>query len=187
MRTFHEYYRRFELVPRSSGHLLQPDIESVYAAFRYGRAGWGRLDCAFLFVDALVPLCSPQYLLGMGRPDRTMAGHTLLASETSSDLWARWREHASMEGGAESVMVFGDDTLVVQAAVNGLGVALLDRNLLSVVLPVTGTSFPFWTYRRGSEAPALVFDESRRRDEGLTALLDWLMTETGSGVQSPIP
>jgi DNA-binding transcriptional LysR family regulator len=180
MRTFHESYRRFELIPRSSGHLLQPDIEGVNAAFRYGRAGWGRLGCIFLFVDALVPLCSPQYLLGAGPADRTMAGHTLLVSETSPDIWSRWRQHTAMGGGAENVMMFGDDTLVVQAAINGLGVALLDRNLLSGFLRdgqlVSLLDVPAW--KRGS-GWYLVFDESRRDDEGLTAVIDWLIAETG--------
>ena len=40
------------------------------AAFCHGRAGWGPLDCTFLFNDELMPLCSPRYLAAASAAER---------------------------------------------------------------------------------------------------------------------
>ncbi|MGO8919620.1 MAG: LysR substrate-binding domain-containing protein [Stellaceae bacterium] len=186
-RNFHARYRRIEIVPRSSSRLLQPGIEGVDAAFSHGRAGWRDLDCAFLFNDALVPLCNPQYLEGRSNPgpgSGDLAGHTVLASETAPDLWSKWQNATTKGRPPESIMTFGDDGLVMQAALNGLGIALLDRHLADGPLRegrlVAPFDVPAW--ERGT-AWYLVFEEARRHEESMTALLDWLLDE----IAGPMP
>ncbi len=77
---------------------------------------------------------------------------------------------------ADTVLAFGDDGLVMQAALNGLGVALLDRNLAYTYLHdgrlVSAFAAPAW--ERGT-AWYLVFEEARRDEESMTALLDWVL------------
>ena len=93
MQRFRTSYPSFEIIPRSSGGVLQPSVEGVDASIRHGRAGWGNLECRFLFNDALLPLCSPQYIersLAAGLKVSTLAGHTLLVSETGPTLWQDW-------------------------------------------------------------------------------------------------
>ena len=171
--------RRIEVFPRSSSSLLQPSIEGVDAAFCHGRAGWGHLDCAFLFKDALMPLCSPRYLAASstaGRDGEAAGRHTVLASDTAPELWPEWQRAVGWDRPADTVLTFGDDGLVMQAALNGLGVALLDRNLAYTYLHdgrlVSAFAAPTW--ERGT-AWYLVFEEARRDEESMTALLDWVL------------
>jgi len=181
MQRFRTNYPSFEIIPRSSGGELQPSVEGVDASIRHGRAGWGNLDCRFLFNDALLPLCSPQYLqvsAAAGLKSNSLHGHQLLASETNPDLWQGWPGYNGAPDGLSYLSRFGDDSLVIQAALNGHGVALLDCNLLSELMtrgqlaPLAG--FDKWIRGTGWH---LVFEESRQHEEILTALLDWILDE----------
>jgi DNA-binding transcriptional LysR family regulator len=180
---FRSRYPRIEIFPRSSNSLLSPSLEGVDAAFCHGRAGWARFDCVFLFRDEVVPLCSPGYLaLHPGAPRRTtVAEYTILVSETAPDLWAEWRTEYSMSEPDNNTLTFDDDGLVIQAALNGLGIALVDRHLAATYVQdgrlIKALDVPVWEPGTGWY---LVFDETRRGEEGLTALLDWMLDASAS-------
>jgi LysR family transcriptional regulator, glycine cleavage system transcriptional activator len=177
MKNFRNNYPRFELIPRSSGNLLQPSLDGVSAAIRHGRAGWGNFDCRFLFNEILAPICSPRYL------NESVAGSTfthyrLLVAEDRPGIWEEWARATRGSIRSANVSVLGDHSLVTQAAMNDHGIALLDRNLLSRQLKlgvlVALADAPQW---ETGEAWYLVFEERVSTDESLTALMDWLLLE----------
>ena len=113
----------------------------------------------------------------------TLRGHRLLTSETNPDLWQEWPAHR--RAGENTSSGLGDDSLLIQAALNGHGVALLDRNLLSdfirggLLVPFAG--FDPWVRGTGWH---LVFDQAQQTEEIITALIDWMLDEvatSGSG------
>lgn len=178
MHRFRESYARFDITPRSSGNLLEPQLSGVEACVRYGRGGWSDVDCRFLFNEAIRLACAPAYLdrRNLDPDDFALCDHQLLASETSPDIWKSWLspETADAKG---RVMIFGDDTLLVQAALNGLGIAPLDCRLLSelirnrqlVTLGDAKTSMGAGWY--------LVFRTTERSEERLNAVMDWFLSE----------
>jgi LysR family glycine cleavage system transcriptional activator len=181
MPRFRVNYPSFEIIPRSSGGVLEPSIEGVDASIRHGRAGWGDLDCRFLFSDALVPLCSPHYVqsssatgLGLNR----LRDHKLLESETSPALWEEWSSANDVHDNLSNISTFGDDSLVIQAALNGHGVALLDCNLLSGLID-GGQLVPFIAFDKWLRGTGwyLVFEERHQDEEIFTALIDWILDE----------
>lgn len=110
------------------------------AVIRFGRAGWsGSLGCDFLFADRRIPLCSPAYLashpLDAASAD-PLQGHPLLEALSSPADWPDWAR-ASGAAPGERRLGFGDERLAMEAALAGLGVALLDRALAQETL-VTG-------------------------------------------------
>jgi LysR family glycine cleavage system transcriptional activator len=123
---FHAGHLAIELRLRSSHREAEPGTEGVDAAIRHGRAGWGAATCIYLFNDGLVPVCSPAYARARLPP---LAGHTVLVAETAADAWAAWCAATGTEDQPAQRLVFGDDGLVIQAALNGLGVGLVDRRL----------------------------------------------------------
>jgi DNA-binding transcriptional LysR family regulator len=180
---FRSRYRYIELMARCSSGLLQPSLEGVDAAFSHGRAGWGSLDCVFLFNEALLPLCSPHYLASLSRnglDDDAASEHTILTSDATPGLWAEWRTAMGRNRSSGTVLTLGDDGLVLQAALNGLGVALLDGNMALGYLHsgrlVRAFAMPAW--ERGT-AWYLVFEEARRDEESMSALLDWVLDVAG--------
>lgn len=184
MQRFRANYPAFEIVPRSSGGVLQPSMEGVDTCIRYGRAGWGDLDCRFLFNEALLPLCSPRYLehsLAAGLSPDKLGGHRILTSETEPNLWREWP--GSRDADANDFSRFGDDSLLIQATLNGQGIALLDCNLLSDLLKgsllVPFSRFEPWVRGSGWH---LVFDHGNQIEELVTALIDWMLDEVATSI-----
>jgi LysR family transcriptional regulator, glycine cleavage system transcriptional activator len=182
MHRFRANYPAFEIIPRSSGGVLQPSMEGVDACIRHGRAGWGDLDCRFLFNDAVLPLCSPRYVeqsRAAGLSPDTLRGHRILTCETEPNLWQEWPDNGAV--GENTFSGFGDDSLLIQATLNGHGIALLDCNLLSDLLR-GGLLIPFSRFDpwvRGS-GWHLVFDHSHQVEEIVTALVDWMLDEVAT-------
>ncbi len=172
---FHAAHPAVELRLRSSHREAQPGTEGIDAAIRHGRAGWGAAACIYLFNDALVPLCSPSYVPSRLPP---LVGHTLLVAETAPDAWPDWRAATGAEDEPARTLVLGDDGLVIQAALNGLGVGLIDRRLAEEKLRegrlVSATDAP--PLIRGT-AWYLVAPADCAADPSFTALAQWLLAE----------
>lgn len=172
---FHAANPAIELRLRSSHHQPEPATAGVDAAIRHGRAGWGAENCIYLFNDALLPVCSPAYAPARLPP---LAGHMLLVAETAPDAWAEWHTAAGAEDEPAGTLHFGDDGLALQAAENGLGVALLDRRLAEEKLRegrlVAATALP--PLVRGT-AWYLVAPAARAAEPPFAALARWLLAE----------
>jgi LysR family glycine cleavage system transcriptional activator len=175
LERFHSAHPAVELRLRSSHRLAAPGTEGIDAAIRHGRAGWGDAACVYLFNDALLPVCSPGYAPARLPP---LAGHTLLLAETAPELWAEWCAAAGAMDEPGRRLVLGDDGLVIQAALNGLGVALADRRLVEDPLRegrlVTAADLP--PFVRGT-AWYLVAAAERAGDPAVAALARWLLME----------
>lgn len=175
LERFHAAHPGIKLRILSSHHQPAPAIAGIDAAIRHGRAGWGAESCVYLFNDALLPLCSPAYLPARIPP---FAGHVLLAAETAPEAWPEWRAAIGAEDEPAGMLHFGDDGLTLQAAENGLGVALLDRHLAAEKLRqgrlVAATHQP--PLVRGT-AWYLVAPAARSEEAPFKALAQWLLGE----------
>ncbi len=115
-------------------------------AIRSSPGRWpGRATGQFLD-ETLVPVCSPALLRRMpiDGPD-DLARHVLLHSDTRPDAWRDWFEAAGLPMRGRRKQSFDHFYLALQAAVDGLGVALgplplIDDELASgrLVVPLDG-------------------------------------------------
>ena len=143
-----------------------------------------------LFEETLVPVCSPALLASRGRPEQPtdLHGWPLLYDFAWDDYWAHW--FAARDADAPDLSRASGDRLysmMVQAAVEGMGVALghslliapcLERGALVELLgpPVAAPARYFLAVAPGSgEKP-----EAR-------AFLDWLRAETRKSVAAGKP
>jgi len=184
MHRFRESYSRFDIIPRSSGNLLEPQLAGVEACVRYGRGGWSDLDCRFLFNETIRLACSPAYLerRGLRQNAPALREQQLLASETALDIWKSWLPPEETDARGH-IMTFGDDTLLVQAALNGLGIAPLDCRLLSEL--VRNGQLVTVDERKVSTGAGwyLVFRGTENSEERLTAVMDWFLSEVSREAQ----
>ena len=108
-------------------------------AIRYGRGKWPNVEAELLLQDDLFPIASPVLLNGDQalKEPRDLAHFTLLSDTTwqaaQFDFWQQWLEHAGVTGlelksGGFS---FNYSNLLIQAAIDGLGVALGNTMLAS--------------------------------------------------------
>ena len=143
-----------------------------------------------LFEETLVPVCSPALLASRGRPEHPadLHGWPLLYDLAWDDYWAHW--FASREADAPDMSRASGYRLysmMVQAAVEGMGVALghsvliapcLERGTLVGLFepPVAAPARYFLAVAPGSE------DKLEAR-----AFLDWLRAETRKSVAAGKP
>ena len=99
----------------------------VDAAIRYGRGQWPGVRADWLMADQLFPVCSPALLSG-DKPLRCpedLAHHVLLHSINEDD-WRLWLTAAGLptDISKQHGVTFDLILMVVQAAIDGIGVAI---------------------------------------------------------------
>ncbi|MDR7219893.1 LysR family transcriptional regulator [Aminobacter aminovorans] len=102
------------------------------AAIHYGQPVWANAVCRYICREVIVPAASPDFLAGrdIGSPE-ALAHAPLLNMATRPKAWANWFQAAGVEAqGAYQGHRFDQFTMLIEAAVAGLGVALLPLYLV---------------------------------------------------------
>jgi LysR family transcriptional regulator, glycine cleavage system transcriptional activator len=125
---FQEAHPGIEVRISTSSHLVDFRREEVDVAIRYGRGRWAGLRAQWLMAEAIFPVCSPALLEGrkaLRRP-ADLAHHTLLHAGVSRDDWQLWLTAAGLPTNlaAKPGLTFDLSLMALQAAIDGLGVAL---------------------------------------------------------------
>ena len=161
---------RLELVDLNRG---EADL-----AIRFGRGDWPGLRCDLLVAERLVPVASPA-LLQQGPPVKApqdLLHHTLLYP-SRPDEWTLWAEAAGVDLSSARQLPLTDYNIVVQAALDGLGVAMGRQVVLANRL-ASGALMPL--FDQTVDPPGLGYwicqpRQAARREAAVFA--DWLMRE----------
>jgi LysR family glycine cleavage system transcriptional activator len=176
------------LVPGTDIRLfMQPSLMKAHPAdadlsILLGSGDWPELDTTLLFRRRILTACSPAFKKAEGlRRYRDLDGLTLIVHENRPNSWTNWaRAVNTTPPRPAKVLRFDSMAAVVQAAAQGLGVAIVSWPLSER-----------W-FREGALVPALndrvVTDESfylacRPEDserEDIAALRGWITSEFGS-------
>ncbi|WP_169741324.1 transcriptional regulator GcvA [Andreprevotia chitinilytica] len=188
------------LTPRLSRFIARyPDIElwvhasktredlagqGIDLAIRVGFGPWPGLYAQRFMDDDFVVVASPLLAGGLQRPG-DLAGRKLLRSD--NEPWRRWFDAAGLADWPEprQGIVYNDSALLVQAAVEGQGIALARRMLIQDEL-AAGTLKQLFALTVPMEWPYwLVTASPPPYRPALQALIDWLWEE--AGVDEPPP
>lgn len=139
------------------------------------------LRCVRLMTDRRLPACSPELL--RVRPIASvddLREHTLLHSATTSSAWPEWLTLA----GAPQLrplhhMQFEHVHLQLQAAVNGLGIALASLPLIQDDLAAGRLTCPILKPEWSAQDYLLV-SEHRQEDAAVKAFRSWIMKSARS-------
>ena len=165
-----------ELVDFSSGEV---DI-----AIRYGSGRYPGLEVIRLMGETVIPVASPE-LLAQRRLDSLddLAGHTLLhdGSPDADDSCPDWTMWLSARGaktidGARGPR-FNQSSLVIEAAMNGRGVALAKRALAQTDLDLGRLVAPLAIATAVDFAYFVVHPKPKGRLAQVKAFVNWLKTE----------
>jgi LysR family glycine cleavage system transcriptional activator len=135
-------------------------IDGFDVAVRRGPAHWPNCASGQFLDEIEIPVCSPALLRRL--PIHTaddLARHVLLHSDTRPDAWHHWLQAAGVKAKCRKKQSFDHFYLTLQAAVDGLGVALgpmplIDDELASgrLVAPLEGPRIDargyWWVARR---------------------------------------
>lgn len=126
--SFQEAHPGIDVRITTSTELVNFQNDNVDAAIRYGRGQWSGVNAVWLLADELFPVCSPALLEGehpLRRPE-DLAHHTLLYTSLTSEDWRLWLTAAGLpiEAIARRALTFDMSFMTIQAAIDGLGVAI---------------------------------------------------------------
>ncbi|MCX7558933.1 LysR substrate-binding domain-containing protein [Sulfitobacter sp. F26204] len=95
------------------------------AAIHFGHEDWPGVRYLPLMPETVVPVCAPDMIAAPLTQAADMLAHPLLHLETRPRGWARWLAALGVTADPPSGMVFDQFSTMAQAAIHGLGVALL--------------------------------------------------------------
>jgi LysR family glycine cleavage system transcriptional activator len=122
-------HRDIDLDIRSSSALVDFHREDVDAGVRYGGGHYPGVVVEHLMDDSYFPACSPRLKGGVPQRPEDLSRHVLLRSDT--EMWQPWFRAAGLDW-LEPTRgpIFDDDSHMMQAAIEGQGIALVRTSLI---------------------------------------------------------
>ncbi len=161
--------------------------EEADVAIRYGTGDYPGLRTELLFTDEIVPVCSVKLCKGPPplRQPGDLKDHTLLHVEwgthkDSATNWHMWLLAAGVtDVDANRGPRFSQESMAVQAAIEGHGVALIGSRLIADDLAVGRLVRPFDLSLPSAFATYVVIPESAISRPKVAAFFDWILQEVG--------
>lgn len=154
--------------------------EDIDAAFHYGNNDWPGVASVRLTGEHVVLVGAPSYLARLHpiRSARDVAAAVKLQPIRRPNLWRDWLREAEVEDANPWIGPrFEHYYLIMQAAVAGLGLALLPRLLVADELASGRLVNPLDREFVSPDCYCLVYPPNREYDLRLKAFIDWLREE----------
>ncbi len=147
------------------------------AAIHFGREDWPGVRYLPLMPETVVPVCAPDLILKPIQDPRDMLNHPLLHLETRPKAWARWLSALGINTETPAGMVFDQFSTMAQAAIHGLGVALLPTFFAEPYLQDGKLSLASAQTTQSIGSYYLVWPDARPEGAALTSFRDWLSAQ----------
>lgn len=156
--------------------------EDVDLAIRYGRGEWPGLHVELLLSDQLFPVCAPELLAKY--KDIVQAGELLelpLLHDEWHDTWLEYFRAAGLTTPLKRLpgARFGDSSAMIQAAIEGHGVALGRTSLVEADLAAGRLRKVLETTLSSEYAYYLVIPPRSIDHSALSAFRDWIKMQAG--------
>jgi LysR family glycine cleavage system transcriptional activator len=160
------------------------DFESIDIGIRYGRGRWRGLTSHLLFVDELVPVCTPAMAQSLSlRAPCDLAGQPLLHTHARSGDWPDWFAEAGVDDpkALRQVRAFEDLGLVLRLAIEGDGIAILQKIYVEDELRDGSLVIPCEPVLRRELGYHLIYPSGSAKVSKVRAFCDWLVEDLGAG------
>ena len=150
------------------------------AAIHAGQAVWPGTEGSLLVQENLIAVCSPALIAPRTRLQQASdwRGHTLLQIGTRPYLWRDWFQSRGMDvAGDLTGPRFELFSMAAEAAVHGLGIALIPRLLIEdelergVLVPITEHEY------RSDRSYYLIYPERKSEHTALSVFREWIESE----------
>ncbi len=174
LKRFRDAHPFVELRLLTHNNLVDLAAEGLDLAIRFGDGAWPGTHNAALLDAPLAVLCTPQIANLLTTP-ADLARETLLRSYRA-DEWASWLTAAGVAPWTINGPVFDSSRLMVEAAIQGAGVALAPRRMFLRELQLGQLISPFETeVKTGSYW--LSWLKSRRMAPAMRVFQEWILGE----------
>jgi LysR family transcriptional regulator of beta-lactamase len=173
-RTTHPFV---ELRLLTHNNLVDFAAEGFDLAIRFGDGNWPGTQAAALLDAPLTVLCAPE-LAARIRSPRDLGAETLLRSYRA-DEWALWFAQAGLPVGAIRGPVFDSSRLMVEAAMQGAGLALAPARMFERELQ-SGRLVRTFDLEVHTGSYWLTWVKSKRTTPAMQAFRDWIVSEAAA-------
>lgn len=155
------------------------------AALHYGTGDWPGTDRLLLRHERMIPVCAPELR------DRTACAqdvlrYPLLHIQTRPDAWADWLKAQGVDASQPlNGTIYDQYSTIVQAALHGLGIALLPDYLAEQDLAARRLVSPFGPGADARGAYYLVWPRDRGANPALAQFREWLAGQAQP--EDPLP
>jgi len=175
----------------ASTHLVDFRREEVDMAVRYGRGHWPGLRADWLMAEDIFPVCSPALRDGekaLRRPE-DLAHHTLLHATLSREDWQLWLTAAGLPTALarKRGLNFDQNFMAIQAAIDGLGVALGRTPYVEADIAAGRLVVPFDVVLPAEAGFYVVAPEETAATDKIARLRDFLIASVAPGSRAPPP
>jgi LysR family transcriptional regulator, glycine cleavage system transcriptional activator len=160
----------------TSAHLVDFQREAVDMGVRYGRGTWPGLRADWLLAEDIFPVCSPALAATLRRPE-DLAQHALLHTTNSREDWQLWLTAAGLPVSIAERrgLIFDQSFMAIQAAMDGLGVALGQRHLVEADIAGGRLIAPFDMTLPSDAGYYVVAPEAAADTPKIARFRDWLL------------
>ncbi|QUJ75447.1 LysR family transcriptional regulator [Sulfitobacter albidus] len=148
------------------------------AAIHFGHEDWPGVHYLPLMPEIVVPVCAPDLPGAPFEDAGALLSHPLLHLETRPRAWARWFDGVGHGGEPPQGMVFDQFATMAQAAVHGLGIALLPTFVADPYLKGGQLTLASDKTNESIGSYFLVWPDDRPPPAALVAFCDWLRPQT---------
>ena len=150
------------------------------AAIHFGEADWPGADHMLLRTETVLPVCAPDLAARLPlRRAADLLSLPLLHIGTRPRAWAEWFMAHGVTQEPPQGTLYDQFSTITQAALHGLGVALLPAYLAEQDLAAGRLTVAFGGPTPTRGAYYLVWPRAKGQDTALSLFRDWLATQTG--------
>jgi LysR family glycine cleavage system transcriptional activator len=175
---FVEAHAGIDLRISAAMHHVDFAREDVDMAVRHGDGNWPGLDAVQLSAEQLFAICSPKLLSGrrLGKP-RDILKFPLIHLDSRAD-WTKWlRMTGISDDDVKHGPVLNRESMVIDAAINGQGIALARTTLAAWDLINGRLARPFSESLRLSKTYWIVCPKAASNVPKIVTFRDWLLAE----------
>jgi LysR family transcriptional regulator, glycine cleavage system transcriptional activator len=182
--AFQDAHPAIEVRITTSAHLVDFRREEVDLAVRYGHGSWPGLRARWLMAEDIFPVCSPALLRRKPlRQPEDLVHHTLLHATVAREDWQLWLTAAGQPVtlALRRGLTFDQSFMALQAAIDGLGVALGRSHLVETDLAAGRLVVPFDLALPADAGFYVVAPEETADTPKIGLFRDWLMRSVAAG------
>lgn len=162
----------------ATGGLMNPLRDDWTCTIRRGEGNWLGYEAEELFPSTLVAVCTPQIARQLRRVQDLRKVSGIVVAHLR-EQWTWWSNAVSGKSPARcgTEVSFGSSSMAVQAAMDGVGVAIAQIHYVSDALAARRLVAPFGIPAQRYESWYLAFRPIRSQDPALAWFRDWLRDE----------
>ncbi len=175
---FADAYPEIDVRISANDLVVDFDQEEVDVAIRYGQGDWSNVIAERFMEEDIFVVCSPKLVEGP-HPLRTpmdLEHHTMLHDQMRED-WRMWLEAKGLDIESRRSLGISNSSMVIQAAIDGLGVALGRSVLVADDLATGRLVKPFDDAIHAEFAYYIVYPERNAQRPKVKAFRDWVFSE----------